>query len=306
MKEEIYNQLHLTKKGNTYVGNLNGVTYSLVDVDMGTISMKGLMFVFNHSIQNETRRLIQKKIRNSVRFSTFKMKNDSLIIVLPFKLFKKEEEFNEKNNLLLCDSINAFQFYELHQYQECVICHKVRHEEKLDYRVWDVSYVPVHPKCAADHVKDVKQSVEKENSKSNRLILSIILSLVGAFVGLIPLVMILYISDAFYAILYALIPLGGFYGYKLGKAPRKTYMIYIIIIISVLIVVAFELFTWNILALSLDYTLSGLLEDSTYQYVFLNELLISLLFLGIGIFISWKLISNTSDKQINKIETLNK
>jgi hypothetical protein len=112
--------------------------------------------------------------------------------------------------------------------------------------------------------------------------------------------------DYIYALLFSLIPLCAFWGYKLGHAPRKTYMIFIVIGISVLMVGGLELLMYSIIAAANGFlSLAECLSLPQNMSLFLKDIAMAYLFLGIGIWISWAYISKTTDKELKNAQGLN-
>jgi prepilin signal peptidase PulO-like enzyme (type II secretory pathway) len=86
------------------------------------------------------------------------------------------------------------------------------------------------------------------------------------------------------AILYALIPLASFYGYKYGGAPKKSYVPILISMISLLIVVIMMVWLYGSIAATEGFTFSEAMDLQEFSASFFSDLLTSVLFLAIGVF----------------------
>jgi Zn-dependent protease with chaperone function len=81
-------------------------------------------------------------------------------------------------------------------------------------------------------------------------------------------------------------------------------MIFIVIITSVLMTLGVEIYIWYLYAIANDTTLSILLSYSTGFMLVFSEILIALLFVFVGIFLSWRFIFKTSDQNLQTVTRL--
>lgn len=299
-------EITLKYVGEKYVGHLEDYYFSIIPIQ-GNYNGQGALFVFPNEVSKEMRKTVQKQLKTPVLFKKHKIKNDALLIYLPMKLFSNKDKYEEKVNSIITQAVATFKTNLLRQTQNCDICKApFESEEEKMFHVWQDSYVPSHEACLGREINKVKESIRLEDTRSNYLIVSIIFSMIGAVIGIIPMVLGVFYMDTYYALFYALIPVGAFYGYKLGKAPMKNYMLYLIIIISVIVVVVFQFLYWSIIAMSFDLTLAQVLRSVDGRNGFLRDLMISLVFLGIGIYLSWRYISNTNANKLKQIHSVKK
>jgi hypothetical protein len=125
------------------------------------------------------------------------------------------------------------------------------------------------------------EELEKSNKGMGK---SIVFAIGGAVVGAIPTLISILFFQYMLAILYALIPLASFYGYKYGGAPKKSYVPILISMISLLIVVIMMVWLYGSIAATEGFTFSEAMDLQEFSASFFSDLLTSVLFLAIGVF----------------------
>ena len=225
--------------------------------------------------------------------------NNLLFVDLPkltngFK--KKEEDIAEALELIekVSEKLTILGYT---NYAKCAFCSG---EDNLEYDVVNDLYLPIHPECLQEAINDVAKEIEQENSKLGRLPLSIMLTVAGAVVGLIPTIVMIYLTETIYALLFTLIPICGMVGYKLGGGPRNKIMTVTTIISSVAVVFGFSVVIYILAFLASNAQFGDFLSANIGAI--LGDLARNLLFIAIGIWISWKLISNTKENQYKNLK----
>lgn len=130
----------------------------------------------------------------------------------------------------------------------------------------------------------------------------IIGGILGAIVGVLPSFLSVVLVEKIYALLFALIPLCIYYGYKLLKGKMNKVVIVLTVILSVLSVYMIEMLLLAYYMVS-DYGLliseaiqlvgASLLEPSVWTAMTMDALT-SFLFVALGIWIAWGRISRTA------------
>lgn len=143
-----------------------------------------------------------------------------------------------------------------------------------------------HQSCAEEELKTTKE-------KSNRLKMSLLGGIIGAFIGFIPAFLALIFADYFIGVLYALSPICAYLGYTLGKAPLKWYTTLCVAISSFLATIVATICFLAILANTNGESLIGYIRNPNNQCY--TIVLQSILFDIIGIFISWGFITRTKN-----------
>lgn len=144
--------------------------------------------------------------------------------------------------------------------------------------------VPVHDACAKELYQQITSHVEELEKSNKGMGKSIVFAIGGAVVGAIPTLISILFFQYMLAILYALIPLASFYGYKYGGAPKKSYVPILISMISLLIVVIMMVWLYGSIAATKGFTFSQAMDLQEFSASFFSDLLTSVLFLAIGVF----------------------
>lgn len=122
----------------------------------------------------------------------------------------------------------------------------------------------------------------------------------GVIVGTVPTICTVMLADRIFALLYALIPICGFFGYRLFKGPMNRWAIGITVIFSLLSVYWMMVVIQVLVPLGYGLSLSESLAVILPQLGSLNfwanmtaNSASSFLFLLIGIFIAWSTMTKT-------------
>lgn len=278
----------ITKQVNDYLVNL-----CLYDRDYGIFDY-ACIFNVDKPLTNEQIKAFKKehKVRifvNQINTNNYKIEFFPINNGLAPKKDKVIQAFNEKLDLF----VKKLEELNIKESIYCPFCGL-----EAEYGVFDGMNIHIHEECCHKIKDAAKAEIMKEENKSN-LPLSIFLAIVGAAIGIIPMIIIMFATDYKYSILYILIPICSFYGYKIGKAPKNTAMIITVIVSSVVVVLGCDLVFYVLLALANQTTLIDVFMEFGF-----SEILIDLLFLAFGCFASWRLISNTTKSKISKINKM--
>lgn len=174
---------------------------------------------------------------------------------------------------------------------------------------------PIHGHCKERMAQELLEKVEK-NVSTGSMPLGILGAILGGLIGCLPNIFFIWLSDDFsyYPILYALIPLASYFGYKTFKGVMSRGTPWIIMAISVICTVLQEyVFAYIILAqVTAMYTNYGFgfadfrfyLKDADLQFELMLEILKGLLWCALGIVITWKQISKNNSHTIKEAEQI--
>jgi hypothetical protein len=207
------------------------------------------------------------------------------MLALPLGAEKQKEMFHKVlNSLTLC-----LKSEQIEEPTTCILCSVAKEDEEVEWMPYGGVYAPIHKGCIEAQAIQEKQIIEAENKNTKYLPLSIILSLVGAIVGMIVPLLVQIFASYFIGILYALIPFCAFFGYKLGKAPRRVYTTIIVIVESLLVSVGSIVLIYAVLAGMGNVSFVELIKDPDAGFA--GEIAYSLLFTIIGIAVTWGYIT---------------
>ncbi len=166
------------------------------------------------------------------------------------------------------------------------------------------SYVPTHRTCVTSSVQGTLEKAEQENT--GNYLTGLIGALLGGLVGTLPNILAAVFLERVIAVLYALIPIFAYYGYKLfkGKMNKGAF-------VCALLSSAVNLFIMQYLYVYVIFVqrLGGMLSPGDALYYYMDmltggnltaDLAQSALFLGLGLWISWGVITRTAKQDIHQ------
>ncbi len=276
------------------VSTVNGYRVQVINFYVDAfVKVPMMCFVFEHTLSKDQIKSIQKAVgMTAIRIESVVLNNNAVII--PFKRGTKP---SEKHDEYMRKVTQAFHDLGLRDLSHCPFCGK---EDTDSTRVIKGVIVPVHDACAKELYQQITSHVEELEKSNKGMGKSIVFAIGGAVVGAIPTLISIIFFQYMLAILYALIPLASFYGYKYGGAPKKSYVPIMISVISLLIVVVMMVWLYGSIAAVEGFTFSEAMEIQEFSASFFSDLFTSVLFLAIGVFISWKQMYKQTTAAIKK------
>lgn len=114
--------------------------------------------------------------------------------------------------------------------EKCPICRKTGCDSAA---LMGGQYVPVHGECVKSHSETTVQKAEK-NQQSGSYLLGLVGAFLGAVVGCVPTVLLIFLMQMEFGLLYILIPLASYQGYKLARGKLGGVARIIVIFCSLL------------------------------------------------------------------------
>lgn len=301
--EKIVEAFKLEEKNGQLVGEHRGYLYSFTKYTVGSIAVDALCVVVDGVTSLAVLKTIRKATKSVVYVDTYQKRGDTLLIVLPKKSKVKHMDDVAYFAQLRDNIFETLKEQNLLPLSKCVLCDKDK-EEDVQCITHGNKYVTMHESCKKEYINKVKETVETEKNKNDLVMGSVLFAIIGAIIGMIPLAFLLFATGSYYGILYALVPLASFFGYKLGKAPRTKGTIVLVVVLSLIMVIAFEYLQWNMIALAEEITFTQLFAIEGVKEQAIEDFLFSLLFMAVGIWISWKYISQTTESKLEDIKGL--
>lgn len=290
--EKIALSYDLRLKDGACTGKNEGYAYSIIEYRYDPlIKQFCVIFAFDKKISKEA----FAKIRKVSGFPVPRIESVGLLdnaIVLPLKSNKATDKYYATLNKLTA----VFKEEGFNNLEHCPFCGG---EDVDSYRIIKGVKVGVHNACAAAFVEKADIYIKTEAKSTKHLLKSIILAFIGAIMGLIPAA-ILFELGYFIGLLYALIPLASFYGYKLGKGPKAAYVPFVIAAFSVIVAPGYIYFIYNLVATVNEMSFQEAMLDPIFNREFMTNFGMSILFVAIGIFISFRSIYNQTHGKIKK------
>ncbi|MDP2425641.1 MAG: hypothetical protein U1C51_05010 [Candidatus Izemoplasmatales bacterium] len=302
---DIINIFSLIPKGASFVGEYRFYRFSYVPQD----TANGLLccrFVFTRSLTPQEHRQIVKETKINIAFDQFALPKDTVKVMFLGRGLSSFEKFSQTITQKMDSMIVAFQHLGLEQHQECTFCHTELESEAPELRNFNGYFVPIHQSCAEVLIEQIEQKAVHEKKNLSKLPFSLLLALIGAFIGLIPQAIALLGAQYYVGILYAIVPLGALLGYRLGKAPRTKIMIASVVVITFIVTISFTFLYFSMLVIEAGYqSLQAAMQYSDIQRIFYTEMFTTLLFSALGIWVSWRaILKYTSNKEevINQLK----
>ena len=183
--------------------------------------------------------------------------------------------------------------------QECPYCGRSGCDTAAHYKS---DYRTVHRSCLQNAFADSADKAEQSKQKGS-YILGFIGALIGMLIGTIPSLLTIIFMEMEYALLFALIPICAYFGYRFfnGRMNKAALIVTILMAIVGVYVMMFE---W---AAFVDYVNYGLtLGDAVLDFLgylmvlgnwalLTGDCLVEFLFAAIGVWVSWRIISRTPE-----------
>ena len=170
-------------------------------------------------------------------------------------------------------------------------------------------YAPAHRSCVEGQINSTREKAEK-NAKSGSYITGFLGAVVGMVVGLIPSALTIILMERVYALLFPLIPLAAYQGYKLarGKMNKMALVVSIVLSIAGVYVLEFGLLGYYLIRdLGLTFremltVMPAALGDGAMWAEITTGAITEFIFVALGIFFAWSQISRTSKTEIASAE----
>lgn len=176
-----------------------------------------------------------------------------------------------------------------------------------------IGYVPAHRHCVDNMAAQTVDKAQK-NEENGNYITGVIGAILGAIVGTLPSLFTILAMEKIYAVLFALIPLCIYGGYKLLKGKMNKFVIALTVILSILSIILLnmeELLYYLVhdygLAFGEAFTFLGeIVGDGQFWAELLPSNIMAFVFIGLGILIAWGQISKTGASEIHNVEEIRK
>lgn len=208
---------------------------------------------------------------------------------------------NSKNgDLSICNAImqDTLQFLQNNMVSPAETCPFCKQDNCDSAVFYQGAYQKAHANCVGSAMGKITENVKK-NEDSGSYILGIIGALLGGIVGILPSILSIWFVERIYALLYALIPICIYWGYRLLKGKMTKGVIGITIILSIFFLFFMEFVLLN-MAVYQEYGLLLIREcfdlfmDPEVFTELLGDMATSFLFLVFGIIYSWRMITVTN------------
>lgn len=172
-------------------------------------------------------------------------------------------------------------------------------------------YAPVHRRCVDEKENKTVVAAERNEADGN-YITGVIGAILGAFVGVIPSLITSLFMERIYSLLFALIPLCIYGGYKLFKGKMNKFVIVLSVVLSVLSVFLLEMEV-IVFGIMNEYgvtfsescaVLAIACKEPDFWGAVLTDCIVPFIFVALGIFIAWGQIRKTNVNLVQDAKAL--
>ena len=283
--DNVCNLLSFEKGANGYYKKVDKYLFSLLKTTDNKII---LVSELNHSFDNSDEVFNEMQKRLKIKLASGTLQNNTLIIKIDGK---KDEELSENIASVVKELIEYFELNNIDHSHQCKICHMITDE------VIDINGICTygHKECKENLIKEAVEEIDNNPNVNPNKLTSVVLSFIGAFIGIIPIVVIVFFTSTFYSLLFILPPLASFFGYKLGKAKLDKLSTILPIIFSFISV----MFSYFLILLIIADDNPGV----TVKDLFLSDIVTFIYVIGfyvLGVVFSYRTITKNNNENVKK------
>lgn len=218
--------------------------------------------------------------------------------------FPKKRANGETFDAVLSKTVELLRNGGLSGVSQCPVCGGQNCDILLD---WKGFYRPAHQSCVEPVISAGVENAQNRIQNGSYLT-GTLGALVGSFLGAIPSFLSIWLGNRVFAVLFALIPLGAYFGYKLARGKMTRLVTVITIVVSLVQLFVLEQLIFYFAVVEAYKMYPSIFETVTYyfQYFTFSEIVASMgtefLFLLLGIWISWRLITQTGYSEVNSLK----
>lgn len=165
------------------------------------------------------------------------------------------------------------------------------------------SYQPVNASAMREKETQTREKAE-DNQVNGSYTLGFIGAVLGMLVGLVPNLLTIVFADSIYSLLFALVPICAMFGYKLFRGKMNAASVIIVVVLSLIAVplmLCLELAIYIVQDFSVTFgeAMVGslqLLAEPEVLGELTGEILQRFLFMGLGIWVAWRFMSNQTNR----------
>lgn len=268
------------------IGEFAGYYCSVGEGREGMLNGTFINFSFKKRVTVSDLRAATKGLRGfTVILRKFIEEGDTVSIFLPKKINE------EKLSNFLTQLTNNFKLHGFVQHETCPTC-----KEEADIIIRRGFAIRMHTEC----LEEYNVTINRANAElgTGSVAKSIVFSIFGAIIGAIPSIILMFAANYMLTLIFALIPLGAYYGYKIGKAKVGKLSIAIFIVISLVLSISSLFLYTSVLLKQEGVTFSFAWEIlPEFRSAFMQDAFKVVLFTMLGILITWGVITKDNKQK---------
>lgn len=170
-------------------------------------------------------------------------------------------------------------------------------------------YVPTHQDCCRNRASRGAGRAEY-NTMNGSYLTGILGALLLGFAACIPTVLSIWFLDRVFALLYALVPLGAYYGYRLFHGKLNRGALPIVIGICLLALFGIEQMLFYIAIVNAYGVYPSVVDTVSFYFAIMTpadmagDMATSFLFMLLGVWITFRVIRRTNQSELRDSDTL--
>lgn len=296
--DKIAEILNLENHDGIFYGERKGYVLQLDMVQNGYVPIVVCHIMIDKLISKNEINEIKTEIGQ--KFFIDKVEGVNFITINLSNLYGKPKQEKVNQTIEQIDKVlETLKTKEILPASKCMMCSEEK-EDELEYAFRSWSNYPcviglAHSSCLEESRNMKIAELEKNNQNVGKLPISILLSAIFTFGVTLIILMIAIFAGYWLGILFALIPIAGYYGYKLGKAPMKKYSAYIVLCESVICTALMILITIQLVSVGGDISFGAATKEM------ISDIVYCAIFLGLGLFFNASKLFNTNEKQMKDL-----
>lgn len=279
--------------GDRMVGIYNGYPFSLTVKNGGSRDTLTFSFSLN---KNAPMKAIREIRKNLPKGSTASTASDGTFTIAVKSTGDEDLNSLVAGTLETVSSVLSSQSKPVTGSGTCAVCNKIGYD---GYALVAGKFTSVHKTCAEERSQKDAVKAAKNRSGGNYA-LGLLGAVLGAIIGYLPNLLLMYFAEYELGILYMLIPLASYFGYKLCRGKLGGVARLIVILSSLVVFILSWPTIYHFYSLAAGYTDSWLFDIRWFYTVEFTPLdLVEImwfgtLFLLVGIVVSFRQLGTTN------------
>lgn len=295
----------IENKDGMFIGKINDFDVQLELVPMGYVKIVYLNVLLNRSITKDELAELNKKTKLRGRIE--RIVNADFVSIMLSDLNGNRVP-NEKKQAVVENVkqiILVLQSLGFASPTTCMICHEDNGNEIVPiFRAVGIHQSVLglaHSECINKIVESEVSQIQNNNQNTKMIPVSGFLAILGSFLVTLITFLVAVYGGLWLGLLFALIPVAGYFGYKLGKAPLSTGASIFVLAESTIITTIMMYFVIELVAIGQ--------EVSIFEAIGLisSDIIIALIFYVVGVLFDIKyLFGNTNEKKLARLRAQNR
>ena len=295
----------IENKDGMFLGKIKDFDVQLELVQIGYFKFVYLIVLLNRPINKNELAQLNKQSKLSNRLE--RLVNADFISIVLSDLNRNNLSNEKKQSLVdkVHQTLLVLESLGFASPTTCMICHEDNGNEIVPiFRAVGVHQSVLglaHSECINKMVESEVSKIQNNNQNTKMIPVSGFLAILGSFLVTLITFLVAVYGGLWLGLLFALIPVAGYFGYKLGKAPLSTGASIFVLAESTIITTIMMYFVIELVAIGQ--------EVSIFEAIGLisSDIIIALIFYVVGVLFDIKyLFGNTNEKKLARLRAQNR